>query len=475
MKFNKLVLTTAVCAALGGVNSTVHAAVTGVPGEAGLVPLVMTGGASDSGYMDTYVTLRVPAQLGSDTVINMFTAPHTSTFGTITSQLAGGSRGLIHWFLRDVDSKPIVDDTCEVSAGDVVIWTTNPQLHFVQGLQNSFMTINTNDKFQNSICGPLARPNLGYVVFETEEGATGKDASFAFTGNASIEAAWLSWWTYPDISVPFVPMADGADAVANCGTYDSADYPQMGNEVITGDGSCAAAGEPLRVSPVVAGIRMNDLDQSKSEWVKTQMEIPGPGITDLQVGGYVGLSNPALHVHWFDRVDAARTSRGNVWDDQEGKCSDELALPHEVNAHLYNVSIAVPGGIDIETGSVRPNITWPDFYYDYAEAGEFTDLARIDLVALLGGSGYAYDPMKGYKSVNYCATPPDYWLAIWRNGSRIYPGALMGYREGGVKEINDAAANPNFVHSASVQFSAVGSYWANAAWRSHFATELGIF
>jgi hypothetical protein len=335
---------------LGGLTTTVQAAITAVPGEAALVPLVITDGSYNSSYMDTYVTLRVPDQIGADTVINYFTAPNTTKVG-VTAQLKDGKQGLIHWFLMDYKSVPIQDGTCEVSAGDVVIWTTNEDLQDEQGDQDEDF-IDAGEGLLSSICGPTARPNLAYVVFQTEEGATGQDASFAFAGNASIDAYYLSYYTYPDISVPFVPMADGADPSAQCGTKSTAGQPEWKNEVITGSGSCTDSGEPFRYAPVVAGIRMNNGDAIVQE-VRTQMDIPGPN-DDVD---YVGYSNPALHVHWFDRNDPNRVSLGNIYDDQEGRCSDTLPLPWQLNAHLYNVSLAWEQDFNNTKN-------WYDFYSD---------------------------------------------------------------------------------------------------------------
>lgn len=453
MKFNKLALTSAVCAALGGLNTTVQAAITAVPGEAALVPLVITDGSNNSGYHDTYVTLRVPDQIGADTVINYFTAPNTTKVG-VTAQLTG-EKGLIHWFLMDYKSVPIQDGTCEVSAGDVVIWTTNEDLQDEQGDQDEDF-IDARENLVSSICGPSVRPNLAYVVFQTEEGATGQDASFAFAGNASIDAYYLSYYTYPDISVPFVPMADGADPTFQCGTKSTAGQPEWKNEVITGTGSCTTSGEPFRYAPVVAGIRMNNGDAVVQE-VRTQMDIPGPNDDTY----YVGYSNPALHVHWFDRNDPNRVSLGNIYDDQEGRCSDTLPLPWQLNAHLYNVSLAWEQGFNNTKD-------WYDFYSDISE---FEDGARLDLIAAL----VTFDGKNGYKNGKYATCAP-YWMDgdDGEGPKGDWEGTLMGYREGRFVEIMTPVPT-GLPNSASVQFSAVGSYEGSYGWRTHLATELGIF
>jgi hypothetical protein len=456
MKFNKLVLTSAVCAALGGLTTTVQAAITAVPGEAALVPLVMTDGAIESYYHETYITLMVPDQIGADTVINYFTAPNTTKVGT-TAQLTDGKVGEIHWFLMDYKSEPIQDGTCEVSAGDVVVWTTDRYLQDVQGDQDEDF-IDAGEGLISSICGPSARPNLAYVVFQTEEGATGKKASFAFAGNAAIDAYYLSYDQFPVISVPFVPMADGADPTAQCGTKSTTGQPQWKNEVITGSGSCTDSGEPFRYAPVVAGIRMNNGDATVQE-VRTQMEIPGPNDN----GYFVGSSNPALHVHWFDRNESNRQSLGNIYDDQEGRCSDTLPLPWQLNAHLYNVSLEWGQGFNNPEKGGR----WDTFY---ADMGEYTDGARIDLIAAL----VTYDGQKGYRNGKYATCAP-YWQDEDDDGVKDeWEGTLMGYREGRFAEIMNPVPT-GLPNSASVQFSAIGSSNGNYGWRSHLATELGIF
>jgi len=464
MKFQKLLLTSAVCAALGGVSVTTQAAITAVPGEAAIVPFVTTDGSYNSGYHETYVTLRVPASIGSDTVINYFTAPNTTSSSRVTRQLAGGTPrepeiGQIHWFLKDSDSNEIQNGTCEVSAGDVVIWTTDEDLRYYQAEYQDYYRAYYGTGFNgpSSLCGPTARPALAYVVFETQSGATGQDADFAFTGNAFVDAYYLSYGTYPVFSVPFVPMADGADPATNCGQGNTTAQPEIGNEVITGTGACVDPGVPLRYAPIAAGIRMNNADGVTGQIVKTQMEIAGPNDDNYDVG----YSNPTLHVHWFDRKDASRVSFGNIWDDQEGACSDRLPLPYELNAHLYNVSISIDGGFG-------PN---PYNFYDFYNAEtEFEDGKRTDLNAIF----YRFDALNGYSSGSYATCAP-YWQMDQDGGYGRWPGTFMGYREGEFVEINSPEPAPGKVNSASIQFSAIGTYIATYAWRSHLATELGIW
>ncbi len=78
MKFRKLALASAAMAAMG-VNGLATAGVTGLPGEGLLVPLVLgTDGDVDADSIATYVTLSVPGTIGQDTMINFFTAPHST-------------------------------------------------------------------------------------------------------------------------------------------------------------------------------------------------------------------------------------------------------------------------------------------------------------------------------------------------------------------------------------------------------------
>jgi hypothetical protein len=351
----------------------------------------------------------------------------------------------------DEKSVKVDDGTCDVSPGDMTLWTTDANVKYWQGKQRAGILSSGVQGIPDPVCGPgdSIRPRFAYVIFQTLPGADGLDADFAFTGEAMVRASVYG----ATFGVPVLPMADGADPLpVGSGT------PAFLNELISGgtynDG---VPFQPLKYAPIIAGIRMNDAD-SVAEQVVTQMPLPGPA----------GGSGLALHVHWFDRNDANRGAFNDIYDDMEGQCSETWPLPNELNLTMYNQSItAKPPGTVYSSG-------WGN-----VDEGFNTDGSKINVIA-------SVEPEfgKGFGPAPYCI--PDYWEAN-SFGATEYPGALVGYVESRIAEIN--SPDPSIlgkVNSASVQFSAVedlgGGYMAGSAsvnggyssgWSSHLATDLG--
>lgn len=461
MKSKKLILASSICAAFAGASGIVNAGIPAVPGEALLVPLVLTAGNNDGKGTETYVGLRVPLTLGTDTVLNEYTAPHTTTAGTSTTQTVAAYPPAkvprIYWAMFDERSVKVDDGTCDVSPGDMTLWTTDGNVRNIQLRQRAGILDAGVQDLPDPVCGPgpTIRPRFAYVVFQTMPGADGMDADFAFTGEAMARASVYG----ATIAVPVLPMADGADPMpVGSGT------PEFLNEVISGgtygDG---IAFQPLKYAPVVAGIRMNDADGNTAEQVVTQMPIAGPA-------GGSGLS---LHVHWFDRNDATRVAYNDIYDDMEGQCSETWPLPNELNLTMYNQSI-----------QGRPAGDFPTPSWGNVDGGFNTDGSKINVIQ-------SVEPVfsQGVGSVPYCA--PDYWLQM--RGRSGYAGALVGYVESRIAEINSPMPVGR-VNSAAVQFSAVEDLGGglmpfdvksdiaetppypilfSAGWSAHLASDLG--
>jgi hypothetical protein len=434
MKSKKLLLASSICAAFAGVSGIANAGIPAVPGEALLVPLVLTSGPTGDGpYTNTYVGLRVPLTIGTDTVINEYTAPNTTTAGISTVQDLDDPR--IYWAMFDATSVKIADGTCDVSPGDMTLWTTDGNVRQVQLAQRAGILATGVQGIPDPVCGPATtlRPRFAYVVFQTISGADGQVADFAFTAEAMARAGIYD----ATISVPVLPMADGADPLpVGSGT------PAFLNEVISGGTyGDTIPFQPLKYAPIIAGIRMNDADGNLAEQVVTQMPIAGPA-------GGSGLS---LHVHWFDRNDSSRVAFNDIYDDMEGQCSETWPLPRELNLTMYNQSVAADKNVPAKTG------------WDRVDSGFNQNGAKVDVIgAVTAGAG----------SVGYC--PPDYWdknsIGI---GGTNYPGALVGYVESRINEINNPLPAPGQVNSASAQFSAVEDLDNSGGWSSHLATDLG--
>jgi hypothetical protein len=414
MKFKQLALASSVCAVLAGGTGVANAAIPGIPGEALLVPMVLSA-ANDRINLETYVGLYVPTTIGTDQIINVYSAPHTTTAGTVTTQTvvpyrSGATAPEIYWTLYDENSKKLTDGRCEVSPGDLVLWTTDLNIRALQQNQTSQILQAGIQGVPSSVCGPTTRNRFGYVVFQTMEGADGQDAGFAFAADAAVVEGTIG----STFGVPVMPMADGKDSVAQT-------TPLLYNEVIAGtQWGTKQPASPVAVAPILSGIRMNDAD-GQQEDVVIQAPIQGP----------LGGSGMSLHVFWFDRNDKDRVADLVIWDDQEGFCSQTYPLPRELNLVLWNHFVSVR---DFPSRANWTNLN-----------GEFNvDQSVTDVI-----SAVKPDPITGYTSAEYCA--PDYWTERFIAGPLRYDGALSGYVEYTLDEIGEPAS-PGWVNSAAVAF-----------------------
>jgi hypothetical protein len=304
MSFKKLALTTAVAAAMGATAVPSYAMVYGVAGEALLVPLVLTDPANPGVQnTNTYVVLRTPTILGSDFVLNNYTTPNlrrnvaNDTAITLNPQPPYGWQ--IHWTWFDPESKNPINDTCEASPNDVVIWTTDQDLLDIQ--QDIDRGIVQTGGLPMTFCGDSTLPPAGYVVFQTGKGADGLEANFAMEGTSYITDNNITEYTVGLLSVPVIPMADGEDP----DQANEATSPRIGaNEVIqpgSAKGQTQGVGtypSPIVVSPVATGVRMNNGNpDTPIRSTALSGGVQGDYMQDQEgrEGGY------SMHVLWFDR------------------------------------------------------------------------------------------------------------------------------------------------------------------------------
>jgi len=452
MKFNKLALVTAVSAAVGGVSGIANAQITGLPGEALLVPMVLSG-AGEGSPIETYIGLYVPQTIGQDTVINRYTAPHVVPDpGTppVTQNLPEGTE--IYWVLWDENSNKIENGYCPVSTGDKTVWTTDKAYREMQKEQDvGIDAIGNTQGIPSAICGPSlpVSHRFSYVTFQTVPGADGWDADFAFWGNAWILDNDVIGPADSIASVPVMPMADGYDE-------STKEQPWIENQVIS-SGTLhqdpPVAEKPSEVAPIAAGIRMNNADGDEDEQVVTQAEIRGPATGNEM----------SLHVFWFDKVNDARYAAMDVWDDQEGTCSDEVPLPRELNLVLYNYSVSA--------GGLLHTAAWSNL----DKAGRNQPGYMTDVISAVQPA-----PIGGYHSGDYCE--PDYWYEA-DGAAGHYPGALNGYVQYAIQEegLGTDVNGVTYVNEASVQFNwqeslgtnPANSTGVNSGWSSHMTTDLG--
>jgi hypothetical protein len=440
MTFKKQVLPFMICAAFGGVVTNVSAAIPGVPGEALFVPMVLSG-ANDGVTVETYVSLTVPTQIGGDTIINRYTAPNTVPGPGATTQVIDDPR--IYWTTYNENSQKLEDGYCEISAGDMVVWTTDINLQIIQNAQTAgFFQAGRNAP--DSVCGPSNRARFAYALFQTVSGADGDDADFAFAGEAVVTQNVIGAngaWT-----PPVMPMADGRD-------IDPRQEPMWRNEVIAAatyrDGFPLAQ-DPSRFAPITSGIRMNNASTGapNTSRLKTQMPLSGPATGDQF----------SIHVHWFDRVNPNRVPGVVIWDDQQGSCSSSIPLPRELNITLYNDRTTI--GDNTTPGS------WNNLAGLTFNPAVGNPIRATDVITAVNGTFATGRP---YDSKQMCN--PQYWLPT-ALGNTAYPGALGGYVVYDfLEEGEPTMAGAGFVNAASVQFALTEI--PGFAWATHMAIDLG--
>lgn len=450
MKFQKLVLASSVCAALAGASGVANADLLGLPGEAMLVTPVVARGADTAFAVNTNIALYVPAVIGSDTVINNYTAPNTTTEGTVTVQSIDVPK--IYWTLFSVDSTKIQDGTCEVSPHDTVLWTTDPAVRQAEIAQRAGLIDAGILDRPDPVCGPTTPFRFGYVVFQTVPGADGQVADFAFTANAHISASVAPF--YIEVGVPPVPMADGADPLPT-----GSGYPAYLNEVIaSGNYGDKLPASPVRYAPVTAGIRFHNADGDVLEERVTSMPVTGPA----------GLFGYSWHVFWFNLNQPGRTSFIDLWDDMEGQCSLSLPLPRELNIWAWNTSHTTL------TPTTPGTSGWVNLgLLKHSTASTQAIANIIDVVSGVGPQGNPLAP------VPYCS--PDYWDAtsdvLPLPGDDGYIGALLGMAEHRIAEyryVNEP--NDGLVHTAGLQFALMENRAAlpNPLWAGHLANDQGM-
>jgi len=435
MTKTKLATAAAVSLALAGASGVATAEITGIPAEAQLGPMVLHDPAVP-GNIETYIALTVPNNVGTDTVLNL-AAPNVLANGAV-QQTDFDPR--IHWVLYDENSKKVQDGVCEVSPGDTVMWTTDVAVQAVQLQQQT--TLGTIDK-PASVCGPSNPKRFGYVVFQTFTGADGLAADFAFWADGAIvdNSGFLTANVPALGAIPMLGMADGADPApaSATGNGDPTILNSVINNGVIGNG---VASDPVKYAPILAGVRMNDSDAAQ-EYV--YLESPIQGI----LAGF----GQSLHVFWFDRNDPNRFASVDLWDDQEEFCSFNLPVPRELNLWMYNKQV----------GPLAPNTpaAWANV------AGGFNDPNRglTDVIAAVQP-----DFLFGYNSGNYCL--PAFWN-VNPNGFG-FPGAIGGYANYELAEINDPQPVLGLVNSAAAAFTWQESVVVGAAsWSSHAMNDLG--
>jgi len=295
MNAKKLALAAAIAGALGAAGSA-SATIIGVPSEGLLVPLGVHGVGGE--YMGgisalTGVLIETPALVGTDTIINDYTAPNTTKGGYTPPEDKGLWNGAmtVHYYMFDEKSEHVYDSTFVMSPDDVYFWMP---------------------PFSVFDYGQGGKDWVGYVVFADEAARKGGPATFVMTGQAGI--AFDFWYGEDILDVPVVPLADGDDAggirIGNEITYSPQQLPRIEDVV-----------------PIVAGTRYYGAPGTTTTIVT--------GLTPLFDGALSDFASVGLisHVMWFS--ENGMTADIDYCDDEERCISCTDWTFNEVNILTY--------------------------------------------------------------------------------------------------------------------------------------------
>jgi hypothetical protein len=322
MHFRKIALATAVSAAMAGMSLPAQAIVTGVAGDALLVPLVVWEN-TDIDQLNTLIEIEIPSDIGHEDVANIYTAPNTTDPNDLVmaydeavfqkSSADGFDRpyNAIHWFWFNHRSVHQRDLMVPVTPNDIV------QINWREA---------SGEDFEGA---------LGYMLIVNEAATTGASAQFPMFGTA-----WLVNNQNSEIEaeIPVLPLADGEDVTT---------FPVWGNHVIY-DG-----GIPSEVSPLASGMLLNYADGKLGDFAVFDMVL-------------ADLDEKAYHVIWLDDNRGAQNAVGgygytvnvDIFDSEERECSTTVNLPHELNVICITEEEECPtwsstGELDRQPGAIQ--------------------------------------------------------------------------------------------------------------------------
>jgi hypothetical protein len=317
-RFQNLAVATAVTAAMAGVTLPAQAIVTGIAGEALLVPLTIWD--DDRRFpgddLNTLIEIEVPASVGWEAVANVWMAPHTTPIDPLVDpekyspdafksvEGAGPKVASIHWFVFDKYSAHKKNDVIKVTPNDVV------QINFADLMGGDLEGIPT------------------YMVFVNESSYAfpEKGATFAMFGDAWLvnEAGDMQ------VEIPVLPMSDGPDITK---------YPVYADHVVYPEGLPVA-------SPLASGNLLNYADgifQGRSVFdvpLSTPVDVTYhvlwrdmnvPGVDDDGVAIVIDiLLGGDLNPNATSQVDLM------VFDSEEKGCSDTIYLETELEIICWN-------------------------------------------------------------------------------------------------------------------------------------------
>ena len=316
--FKKLAIAAATTAAMAG-SMSAQAIITGIPGEANLIPLfyfcdtTISNTCNDAlgGSKNTVVRVTVPRSVGGDTTISFVTPNQTpqtvesvanKALDTVVTTIAGAvlnstlESSNLHWFFLDEQSRHRVNGLVPVSAD------------YLTHIDAQDLLGNAYNNFS------------GYLVLTTQSASLGtKAADFAFAADAFLTVAGPI--TVPSaLSIPVLAMSDGVDTTT---------YPTLTNNVIEKQNPATPLTFPV-VSPLVTGTRTGVVGGNPLR------------VLDLPLAERGDFDN--IVVFWNDRNGAV--TQALAFDNIELNCSTNVTLPQQLNIfRARNVDGATLGSI----------------------------------------------------------------------------------------------------------------------------------
>ena len=314
--FKKLALAGSV-AALAGASIPAHAIIMGAPGEAALVPFAtyLSNDLGATTQMNTLVRITVPSQLGSDVIMNCYTAPHvtpgnapagnncnnSNTYSQTPVEVGTStSAAAFHWFFLDQRSVHRLNGTFTTSGDDTYLldWARTAGGQQLNGV-------------------------VGYLLITTEAGAQGLAANFAFNAEAYLTYETGVDGEFSDVDnevvayIPTLALSDGADAGATQPTLDNNVVEWMGGNLV------------LEASPLVTGERTIWANGVNNNYV---YDLPLANNRTYGKAGADPLYLGTIAVVWNDRNSANWSNLlAYRFNNAEASCSGQISLPDELN------------------------------------------------------------------------------------------------------------------------------------------------
>jgi hypothetical protein len=320
-KLRQTALAAAAAVGVGAVSMPSYAVIEGTPAEGLLVPFVFTGyiGGGGNIFVDTYIGVETPREVGQDAIPNTFTAPNTTPTNNLIGENNCPGVCKARWYFFDVESKHQLDGPLTLTNDDieVIVWSdvlNSVGRNDLVGVPGYLVIGNESAR----IAGGAGDPN----------DPTDANADFAMFGEAQMVFVDYDYDVY-NAAIPTLGMIDSDDAVSVANGSSRPEEPDMDDGIkYTNVGNV-----PSGVSPLVGGMRIAN----------------GDGIPDQVVGVKMNIARrdtfDNLMVLWLDRNHPQWTFLTvNSYDEEEGVISDALPLPYELNLLWCEDTESVPQG-----------------------------------------------------------------------------------------------------------------------------------